>query len=299
MKVVAGSSNLPLAQAIAHELGTEMVSVEIDAFSNGEKRIHFTEELHGQSVVVVQSFSNPVDSHIMETLLLLDALERHGVRHVSLVVPWMGYSLQDKVFRPGEPISAKVVANLLSHAYVKRIFLFDLHNSSIPGFFSVPTYYLTALEIFKEYLLKELVLDDMVIASPDFGGLKRARTFAELVGAPLAKIEKQRDLETGKPRAISLNGEDVAGKTVVLFDDCIVSGGTVIETASLLKKSGAEKIYFLASHGLLVNNAAERLAKAEVEKIVITDSIHHENLPETFEVLHTAETFAGGLKKWM
>jgi len=237
MKIVSGSSNLSLAKSIAQHLGSDVIDVEISHFHNGEKRVWIKEPVRGQNIILVQSFSAPVDEHIIEYLLLCDALERYGARHVNVVIPWLGYSLQDKVFRDGEPIAAKVIADLVSHSYAKRTFLLDLHNSSTPGFFSVPTQHLTALDVFTEYAQKNFDLKNCVVASPDFGGLKRARTFAERLQVNLTKIDKQRNLHTGEIMDMGLNGE-VKGKTVLIFDDLINSGSTVVSASEILKQHG-------------------------------------------------------------
>jgi len=298
MKVISGSSNTAVAEKIAQNLGIELVDVSISKFPNGEKRIWIKEKLHGENVILVQSLSDPVDEHVVETLLLTDALERLGVRHVNLVMPWMGYSLQDKLFREGEAIAAKVVANLLSNAYIKRIFLLDLHNTSTPGFFSIPTHHISALSLFTDFV-KENLSQNYIVASPDFGGLKRARVFADELEVDLVNIDKHRDLHTGAVEAVDIQGGSVAGKDVVLFDDVIVSGGTVAESAKLLKEQGANDIYFLATHGIFVDGAFEKMNQAPLTKVVITDSITHQNLPDYVEIIPSGKLFSSALKTWM
>jgi len=298
MKLISGSSNPQLAANIAQQLNIPIIKCKIDRFSNGEKRIWINDELRGENVALVQSFTHPVDEHIIETLLIIDALERLDVRHINLVIPWMGYSLQDKVFRPGEPISAKVIADLISNAYVKRVLLMDLHNDSIPAFFNIPTNYLSGLDIFTQCVKDNFDLDQTVIASPDFGGLKRARTFAKKLGLDLVNIDKTRDLTTGKVTAVNLHG-DVQGKIVVTLDDVIVSGDTVIKAAECLKQNGAKKVIFLSSHGLLTDNAAAKLQDSNIDQVIITNTIAHDQLPAKFEVLDVASVFADNLTKWL
>lgn len=275
-----------------------MVKVEMETFANGEKRILVDDDVQGENIVLVQSFSKPVDEHVMESLLLADALERLGARHVNAVIPWYGYSLQDKVFRPGEPLSAKVVANLISKSYVKRTFLLDAHNTSIVGFFSVPTHHLAALSLFVDFAKKSFDLENTVVASPDFGGLKRAWQFAEAIGVDWVNIDKRRNLQTGEIVRMELHG-DVTGKTVLVYDDVIVSGGTVIEAAEVLKNAGAASVHFMATHGLFVNNAAQKLVESTIDSVVVTNSIHHEQLPEKIEILDCASIFADQLRGWM
>lgn len=298
MRLISGSSNPQLATLIAKELNIPLVETEISEFANGEKRVWIKEKLDGQDVVVVQSFSEPVDEHIMESLLLLDALERLGARDVHVCIPWMGYSLQDKVFRPGEPIAAKVVARLISHATVKRVYLTDVHNTSIPAFFDVPCSHLSAAELFAANVRERFDAKNIVIASPDFGGLKRARQFAGLFDASLVNIDKHRNLDTGKVTAVGLHGE-VEGKIVILFDDVILSGGTVTEASHLLKEEGALETHFFATHGIFTDGAVERLDQSTIDSITITNTISHEGLPQKIRVLNLAPLIGETLKEWL
>lgn len=305
MNIISGSSNLSLAQNLSivlqkHSPQTQLINCEITKFSNDEKRVRIQDEklVRGQKVCLVQSFSVPVDENIIETLLIVDALERMGAKEVSLIIPWMGYSLQDKVFREGEAIAAKVVADLLSNSFISRIFLLDLHNPSIPGFFSTPTYHLTARQIFLDYL-KQNPLRDPVIVSPDFGGLKRARSFANLLDLPLLNIDKSRDLKTGQVTAHAIHGGEVKGHDVVLFDDVIVSGGTVSQTAELLKAEGADKVIFIATHGIFSNNGLSVIEQSQVDQVVVSDSIAHNQQSNKLLQLPLAQTLAGALVDWL
>ncbi len=301
MKLISGSSNPTLATSIAKNLGITELQAELGTFANNEKRVWIDDSVRGENVVLVQSFANNPDEHIMETLLLTDALERMGARHVNLVVPWMGYSLQDKVFRPGEPIGAKVVANLLSNAYIKRIFLLDLHNSSTPGFFSIPSHHIDAQPLFVRHLRETTDLSSAVVASPDFGGLKRARVFANELGLGLVNIDKHRDLESGEVTAVGLHG-DVAGKTVIFFDDVILSGGTVVEGSRLVKDQGATRVIFMASHGNFIDGSIERMTDSAADSIITTNSIPQKpsaELPDNITVLDVGNVFAEEIKVWM
>ena len=298
MFVISGSSNPQLAAEIAQLMGLESIPIEIGVFPNGEKRIQIEKDVHGQNIVLVQSFSSPADEFIMEFLLMADALERMGARHINAVIPWMGYSLQDKVFKNGEPLSAKVVADLVSQSYVKRVLLLDLHNMSIPGFFSVPTRQLSALELFAEHIDKTFEHAKLVVASPDFGGLKRAREFAKKLDVNLVNIDKQRDLHTGQVTATSVHG-DVNNKIVIIFDDSVVSGGTVIETAKLLKEQGANSVHFLATHGLFVNDSQNKIQQSEVDSVLVSNSIQHASLVPKITELSVASLFAESLTHWL
>ena len=298
MKLLAGSSNPQLAAALSVAFATPLVEVEITKFANGEKRVRVPEQMAGEDVIIVQSFTEPVDEHIIELLLLIDAVERLGVHDVHLLIPWMGYSLQDKVFLPGEPIAAKVVANLISNSYVRRTYLLDVHNTSIPGFFSRPTVHLSATDLFVEDVKERFSGEDFIVASPDFGGLKRARQFAALLECPLININKHRDLKTGDVTAVEVHG-DTKGKKVIMFDDVIVSGGTVKETAELLKNEGAAEVHFYASHGLFVGNAREALADAPVDSLTITNSVSHLQPLQKVRVLDAAPLFAAAVAGWL
>lgn len=298
MKLLAGSSNPDLATALSATLSTPLVSVEISKFANGEKRVRIAEQLAGEDVVIVQSLTEPVDEQIIELLLLIDAVERLGVHDVHLLVPWLGYSLQDKVFLPGEPIAAKVIANLISNSYVRRTYLLDVHNTSIPGFFSVPTVHLSATDLFVADVKERFAGQEVIVASPDFGGLKRARQFAALLECPLVNINKHRDLQTGEVTAVEVHGS-VAGKKVIMFDDVIVSGGTVKETAELLKNTGAEEVHFYASHGLFVGQARELIADAPVDSLTITNSIYHAEPLKKVRVLDVSQLFAQAIEGWL
>lgn len=298
MKLVSGSSNIPLAENIAKKLGIPMVATQITRFANGEKRIYISDDLEGENICLVQSFSHPTDEHIMEFLLLTDALERLGVRHINLLVPWMGYSLQDKVFRSGEPIAAKVVADLISNSYVKRAYLLDVHNSSIPGFFSIPTHHLTASKLFANYIKENFGLNKSIIVSPDFGGIKRARVFADSLGLELANIDKHRDLSTGEVTAMGLHGS-VLGKTALLFDDIILSGSTMVEVAKLLKQRGAKKVHAMVTHGIFSENAIKKLEESDLDSIIITNSINHEKTSKKIKILDSSDIFVEPIKKWL
>ncbi len=299
MKILSGSSNLSLAQNIAQHLGHQLIDVELSHFANGEKRVWLKETVRGENVILIQSFSEPADEQIVEFLLLTDALERAGARHINLVLPWMGYSLQDKVFRDGEPIAAKVIANLVSNVYIKRAFLLDLHNSSTAGFFSIPTQHLTAMNLFVAYVKKNFHIspEKFVVASPDFGGLKRAHIFAEELGLDLLKIDKRRDVHTGKVSSESISG-DVTGKEVFIFDDLINTGSTIVSSAELLKNNGAKAVHFFATHGIFAENGYERIEKSLVDTVVVTNSIAQKN-GDKLRVLDTAPVFAEALTTWV
>ncbi len=279
MKVIAGSASLKLAQNIALQLNVTLVNCEINNFANGEKKIRVANEVKNEEVLLVQSFYKPVDERIIETALITDALERLGAKEISLFIPWFGYSFQDKVFLPGEPLSAKVIAKIIESTCIKKVYLLDLHNISIPGFFSVPTYHISAMGEFVKHIEEHFDLTKAIVVSPDFGGIKRARLFANQLHLDMASVEKRRDLKTGQVTTTKLDGE-VKDKTVFIFDDAILSGQTVVEVAKLLKENGAKEIHFLATHGVFTGNALTELEDSMVDSVTITNSIER---PEQYQ----------------
>lgn len=300
MFVLSGSSNQKLAESIAAEIDAQVLQAELTQFRNGERRVYIPETVSGETIVVVQSFSTPADTHIIEFLLMIDALERLGAHKVFAVIPWMGYSLQDKAFREGEPIAAKVIARLVSQEFVKRVLLLDLHNSSISGFFSVPTMHLYPDNLFESYIHKTYKKEKLVVVSPDFGGIKRARYFANKLDVPFSNIEKHRNLKTGEVTVDSIQGElsEIQDSVAILYDDCILSGSTAVHTAQMLKKYGAKKVVFCASHGVFVDGSEKHLSDDAIDEIVITNSVaQHLNLKK-ITYLDCAPLFCEQLKKW-
>jgi ribose-phosphate pyrophosphokinase len=298
MKLISGSSNLPLATKIAKHLNIQMLDVEITKFSNGEKRVWIKDDIAGENICLIQSFDRPVDENIIETLLIIDALERAGARHINFIIPWMGYSLQDKVFRDGEPIAARVIANILSNTYIKRISLLDLHNSSTPGFFSIPTHHILALKPFAKYAKQNYELSNAIVVSPDFGGLKRARTFADTLELELENIDKHRNLHTGKVTPKGITG-NVEGKICLIYDDIINTGGTVVETAKFLKDKGAREVHFLVTHGLFAGKGLELMKDDSIDSIVISNSVHHDDLPEKIKIIDVAPVLGESIRTWI
>ncbi len=297
MKLISGSSNPSLAASIAQNLQIPLIKAELSEFKNHERRVWIKDEVRGENICLIQSFTHPVDAHIIETLLMIDALERMGSKKIIVIIPWLGYSLQDKIFRHGEPMAVKVVADMISNHYVKRVFLLDLHNNSIPGFFQVPTEHLTALSIYTNFCRQNYDLTQSVIVSPDFGGLKRARDLAKKLNLPLININKQRDLKTGKVTATAVHGQ-VANKIALVFDDVIMSGATVVESDKILKENGAKQVHFLSTHGIFCDNGQEKIANSQVDSVVITNSIAHGPLHDKIKQLDISPLFSEILTSW-
>lgn len=295
MILLSGSSNLPLAQKIAAEMGTTLGKTELTTFKNGELRVYIKEPVKGHDIALIQSFSEPTDTHIIEFALMTDALFRSGARRVFAVIPWFGYSMQDKVFRPGEPIAAKVIASMLSSQSIYRFILMHLHNNSMQGFFSVPSSVLASDAIFEEEIKK---YSDVVLVSSDFGSLKHVGRMAERLDLPYASIDKRRDLKTGKVETRSIVG-DVDGKTAVIIDDNINAGGTTVEVSKILRANGAKKIIMMATHALFAGTATKDLQESEVDEVVVADTIDTTNkqFPK-LRVVSVASIFADELKQW-
>ncbi len=299
MKIFSGSSNEPLAKEIAIKLQVDLGKIELSSFANGEIRIWVKEDVKNQDCIVVQSFSNPSDKMIIEFLLMADALVRSGARKIFAVIPWLAYSLQDKVFRSGEPIAAKVIADLVSKSGISRLFTVDLHNPSIVGFFDLPVMHYSANLLFARYI-QNRITNNAVVVSPDFGGMKRSRILAKELNLEQININKERHKKTGELTVHGVSGE-VKGKTCLVFDDLINTGRTVAATAKILKNKGAKEIFFFASHHLYLKEALPIFQKSPINKIVITNSIYSPQKEswKKLEIISLASLLAEGIKKWL
>lgn len=273
MQIFSGSSNLDLAKKIVNAGKFELGSVESSKFANGERRVRVGDASKHQTskAVVLQSMSNPVDEHLMEFCLIADALSRDGYTNLIGVIPWMGYSKQDKVFLPGESLAAKVVAQIIQTSKVKKIITFDLHNRAITGFFDIPVIELSAKPIFIEYFRK-IIDKNTVVVAPDEGSVKSSSYFARELNVPIAYMDKRRDLKTGKVEVVGMSGE-VAGKQVIIVDDMIVTGSTMMEAAKYLKAQGAKNVLVAATHHLYVSGVQAKLQQSEIDEVVVSDSV--------------------------
>ena len=272
MMLFTGSANPPLADEVAGLLGIPVGGVERSHFANGEIYIRFTESVRGADCFVLQSHSKPINFHIMEQLIMLDALHRASAKRITAVVPFYGYARQDKKHLSREPITARLMADLLIAAGADRIVSMDLHSAQIQGFTVKPFDHLTALPVFYEYLQKS-VGTDMVIVSPDTGRVRLASRFARHLDAGVAFVHKRRRAEVhNEADALQVVG-DVAGLHAIIIDDMIDTGGTVVAAAELLHQAGALSVRALATHGVLSPPATERLADCSLEEVVITDTL--------------------------
>lgn len=271
--IIAGSSNPEFAKKLAKKSQVSLGKVTIGRFSNGEAKVRVEKEIYGKTFYVVQSLSIPVDEHIMELCLLVDALKRGGAEKIVAIIPWFGYGVQDKVFMPGEALSSKVVIDFLQMVGIHSLITLDLHSDNIIGFFDVPVVHVTAIPLFAEFI-KRKYGKKVLVVSPDFGGAKRARRFARNLGQKgiIGIVDKERSLVSGNLilRGINL---DVLGKVVVLPDDFVSTGGTLIEVTALLKRAKAAKIIACISHPLLAKEAAKKIAESTIDELVTTDSV--------------------------
>ena len=293
-KIFSGSSNLLLAQKISDKSKIPLGKIDLGVFSDGEVDVWIQDDVNNCDVFILQSNSAPVNRHIIELALIADALTRSGAHRITAVVPYFGYSRKEKQSRKGEPISAKVIADLIVRSGVNKVVALDLHADAIVGFFDVPVIYLSALEVLAGRLMKEKFKSPIVVA-PDVGGVRRARNFASLLNAPLAVIEKHRHTHLRDSlEVLSMTGE-VVGDCAVIIDDIISTGGTIIESAKALKQKGAKKVIVCATHGVFASDALEKIERSEIDKVFITDSINITKKSKKVEIVSVSELIADSL----
>ncbi|MFF2755668.1 ribose-phosphate diphosphokinase [Psychrobacillus sp. NPDC058041] len=272
LKIFTLNSNKKLAEEIAKEVGVPLGKSTVTRFSDGEVQINIDESIRGCDVFIVQSTSGPVNEHIMELLIMLDAVKRASARTVSVVLPYYGYARQDRKARAREPITAKLVANLLTTAGATRAIVLDLHAPQIQGFFDIPIDHLVAVPILSDYFLsKNLNPSEVVIVSPDHGGVTRARKMADRLKTPIAIIDKRRP-RPNVAEVMNIVG-NVEGKTAILIDDIIDTAGTISIAAQALMESGAKEVYACCTHPVLSGPAIERIDNSVIKELVITNSI--------------------------
>jgi ribose-phosphate pyrophosphokinase len=271
LKIFSGSANMPLARAICRHLGVELGSAMVSEFKNRETRVKVDEHVRGADVFVVQPTSHPSDHHIMELLLMIDALRRASADRITAVIPYYAYAKQEKKTSGREPISAKLVANLITTAGADRVIAVDLHAPAIQGFFDIPVDHLTAIPLLADCLGDEQDRHNIVVVSPDTGGVARANEFRDRVGASLAIIAKRRP-EPDETEVLDMVG-DVAGKMAIIVDDMISTGGTLVEAAETLLKRGAHSVMAYAVHPILAADATEIIRDSPLSRVVVTDTI--------------------------
>jgi ribose-phosphate pyrophosphokinase len=271
IRLVAGNSNPALAQAIGDYLETPLTQAVVRRFADMEIFVEIQENVRGADVFVIQSTSFPANDHLMELLIIIDALRRASSRRITAVIPYFGYARQDRKPGPRAPISAKLVANLITRAGADRVMTLDLHAGQIQGFFDIPTDNLYASPLMVRDIKERLQLDNVMVVSPDVGGVGRARGLAKRINAPLAIVDKRRE-RPNESEVMNVIGE-VEGFTCVLIDDIVDSGGTLVNAADALLKHGAKQVHAYISHGVLSSGAVARIVNSKLKELVITDSI--------------------------
>ncbi|ASN03741.1 ribose-phosphate diphosphokinase [Virgibacillus necropolis] len=270
LKVFTLNSNRKLAEEIANHIGTTLGECTVAAFSDGEIQINIEESIRGCDVYVVQSTSSPVNQHIMELLIMIDACKRASARSINIVMPYYGYARQDRKARSREPITAKLLANLLETAGADRVITLDLHAPQIQGFFDMPIDHLQGVPILSDYFEKKN-FEDIIVVSPDHGGVTRARKMADRLKAPIGIIDKRRP-RPNVAEVMNIVG-NIEGKTAILIDDIIDTAGTITLAANALIENGATEVYACCTHPVLSGPAIERIENSKIKELVITNSI--------------------------
>jgi len=292
--IFSGSANLPLAKRIATRLGKDLGSIELKRFSDGEIWVKYRENIRGQDVFILQS-TNPPAENIMELLIMIDAAKRASARTINAVIPYFGYARQDRKDQPRVSISAKLVANLITIAGADRIVTMDLHAAQLQGFFDIPFDHLYGSSVFRSKF--DHFANDLVIVSPDVGGIKLARAYAKLLHCSLVVIDKRRP----KPNMVEIVNiiGDVENKDVLLVDDLIDTAGTIVGAVSALKAKGANNIFGAITHPLLSGEAIERIEKSDLSKLFVTDTIDLSNKlkSEKIKILSAADLFAEAIRR--
>ena len=271
IKLLAGNSNRALSEAIAAYLGLPLAKCQVRRFADMEIFVEIQENVRGLDTFIIQSTSFPANDHLMELLIMTDALRRASARRITAVLPYFGYARQDRKPGPRTPISAKLVANLITRAGVDRVLTLDLHAGQIQGFFDIPTDNLFGAPVMVRDIKERLDLNNVMVISPDVGGVVRARALAKRIDAPLAIVDKRRE-RAGESEVMNIIG-DVAGKSCILVDDIVDSGGTLCNAAEALLAKGAKEVRAYITHGVLSGGAVARIASSKLKELVVTDSI--------------------------
>lgn len=295
IKLVSGNSNLPLARKIASYLGIGLTDCSVGRFSDGEVAVQINENIRGADFFILQP-TNPPAENLMELLMLIEAARRASAMRITAVMPYYGYARQDRKDRPRVPITAKLIANMITTAGADRIITMDLHASQIQGFFDLPHDHLYSAILFNEYF-RRLQVQNLVVVPPDVGSLKLARSTASALNAELAIVDKRRP-RPNESQVMNIIGE-VSGRNVLIRDDMVDTGGSVCQAAEYLKAKGALDIYCACTHGVLSGDAIERIKKSPIKKMILSDSLDLTNrpLPVTFEILTCAELIGEAIRR--
>jgi ribose-phosphate pyrophosphokinase len=297
LRVFAGRSNLELAQRIADYLGLPLGRVILEDFPDGETHVKLQEDVRGRDVFVIQSTCSPVNDNLIELLIFIDCLRRASAQRITAVIPYFGYARQDRKDEGRVPITAKLVANLLTGAGTNRVLTCDLHAAQIQGFFDIPVDNLSAEPVITKYF-RSLEADQIALVSPDVGNIKRARVYAERLGGDFAIIDKRR--MSGSETMVEHMIGTVKGRTVLMIDDIIATAGTVTQAAKVVRDNGAESVVIGATHGVLCGPAIERLADDAIDRVAVSDTIplnDHTRSLEKLEVLTISELLGEAIRR--
>ncbi len=272
VKIFSGSAHPELSRQIVKKIGRSLSNLESSLFPDGEWSIWVDEYVNNTQSFIIQPTSQPVNDNLMELCLIADALRREGARRITAVVPYFGYARQERRVRQGEPISAKVAADLLVSSGVTKVITIDVHSETIGGFFNIPLLHLSALELLANRV-KNLRLKNPVVVSPDVGGVRRARNLAYYLDYPIAVVEKRRFFEKRDKTEVLAMGGEVSGKSAIIVDDIISTGGTIVENVKILRKAGVKKVVICATHPVFVGKYKENLDQDTIYKVIVTDTI--------------------------
>jgi len=299
IKIICGNSNIQFAEDVCRNIGLRLSGAVVSTFSDGEIAVSLNETVRGSDVFIIQSTCAPINDHLMEMLIMVDACKRASASRVTCVIPYFGYARQDRKAKARDPISAKLVANLITSAGTDRVLTMDLHAAQIQGFFDIPVDNLLAAPLFVDYYQKKFnKLDDVIIVSPDIGSVARARAFALKMGLGLAIIDKRRE-KANHSEVMNIIGS-VEGKRVILYDDMVDTAGSLCEAAiALVEKGGAKEIYACASHGVLSGSSLERIEQSPVLEIIFSDTVPFTRKQpcDKIKYLSAAPLFAEAIKR--
>jgi len=298
MKILTGNSNKLLSGKISKYLKNKLVNSSIRKFSDGEIYIEINENIRGNSIFIIQAISSPANDNLMELLLCIDALKRSSAKNITAVIPYFGYARQDRKVVPRTSISAKLVSNLITKAGADRIVTVDLHAGQIQGFFDIPVDNLFATPIFARHIKKKIKSKNLICVAPDVGGVERARALGRKLDVGLAIIDKRRPTP-GKSQVMNVIG-NVKGKTCIIVDDIIDSGGTIINAAEALIKRGAKEVHVYITHGVLSGESVEKIRKSKIRNLVVTDTIDNSDKVKksrNIEVLSISNLLAEAMKR--
>ena len=298
MKILAGNSNKHLSGKISKYLKNKLVNSSIKKFSDGEIYIEINENIRGNSIFIIQAISSPANDNLMELLLCIDALKRSSAKNITAVIPYFGYARQDRKVVPRTSISAKLVSNLITKAGADRVVTVDLHAGQIQGFFDIPVDNLFATPIFSRHIKRKIKSKNLICVAPDVGGVERARALGRKLDIGLAIIDKRRPAP-GKSQVMNVIG-NVKGKTCIIVDDIIDSGGTIINAAEALIKRGAKEVHVYITHGVLSGEAVEKIRKSKIKNLVVTDTIDNSNKVKksrNIEILSISNLLAEAMKR--